>query len=290
MGVRGVNACCTVQNAQKHGCFRRKSDSQRQQRYRCKTCGKSFSPATHSPLRWQKKRYINRPLLEFLSSSSSLTKASKFFRVNPKTVAKKLVFLGMMCRQKLAKEMAHYHSLSEIQFDELQTIEHTKCKPLSVAMAVSKNERKILGCQVSVMPATGHLSEISRKKYGKRPDDRRKGMRALFDHLAMHLNQKINIESDECPYYAPIVKQCFPQASYVQHKGKKGSVSGQGELKKTQFDPLFSINHTFAMLRYGISRLIRRTWNITKKISALEDHLSIYIWYHNSIITPNLVY
>ena len=111
-------------------------------------------------------------------------------------------------------------------------------------------------------------------------------MRTLFSHLTKHLNPTIDIASDECPYYAPIVKQYFPQAKYTQHKGKKGCISGQGELKKTFFDPIFSINHTFAMLRANISRLIRRTWNTTKKIEALINHLNIYIWVHNNHRTP----
>ncbi len=289
MGVRGTKECCTVKNAHRHGFFKRKSDSQIVQRYRCKTCGQSFSAATHSVLRWQKKRHINQPLLEKLATNATLESSARFFRVNPKTVAKKLAFLGHICRKKLAEEVVKYGSITTIQFDELQTIHHTKCKPLSVAMAVSKKERKILGFEVSIMPATGYLSDISRKKYGKRPDNRRKGMRTLFERLASHLRPTIAISSDECTYYAPIVRQCFPQATYVQYKGKKGSVAGQGELKKTRFDPIFSINHTFAMLRAGISRLIRRTWNTTKKISALEDHLSIYAWYHNNRSTPDLV-
>ncbi len=61
--------------------------------------------------------------------------------------------------------------VSDIQFDELQTIEHTKYKPLSVVMAVCKESRQIVGFQVSKMPATGHLAKLSRKKYGSRPDE-----------------------------------------------------------------------------------------------------------------------
>ena len=186
MGVRGTNECCTVRNAHRHGCFKRKSDSQTVQRYRCNTCKKSFSAATHSVLRWQKKRHINQPLLEMLASNNTLASSARFFRVNTKTAARKLAFLGGQCRKKLTQEMKNYCSITTIQFDELQTIEHTKCKPLSVAMAVSKKERKILGFEVSIMPATGHLAKISRKKYGKRPDNRRKGMRALFRELATH--------------------------------------------------------------------------------------------------------
>ena len=82
------------------------------------------------------------------------------------------MFLAHTVREQMAKERANYAQINTIQFDELQTIEHTKCKPVSVAVAVSKKERKILGIEVSQMPATGHLAAISRKKYGKRADNR----------------------------------------------------------------------------------------------------------------------
>jgi hypothetical protein len=206
--------------------------------------------------------------------------------VNPKTVAKKLRFLGAMCQELNRNTGKKYAHIRDIEFDELQTIEHTKLKPLSVAVAVSKKGRKIVGFQVSRMPATGHLAALSRKKYGKRPDDRLNGMRQLFDHLSRQLRPSIRISSDECPFYNGVVKTAFPSATYTQYLGKKGCISGQGELKKTAFDPIFSVNHTFAMLRGNVSRLIRKTWNTTKKIQGLIDHLNIYVWMHNTQRTP----
>ena len=73
----------------------------------------------------------------------------------------------------------------------------------------------------------------------------------------------------------------------MQYKGEKSRSYGQGELKKTKNDPLFSINHTFAMLRANINRLIRRSWCSTKKIQGLTDHLAIYAWVHNSQLTAH---
>ena len=286
MKVRGGNTCCTPSNARAHGSYKRSSDGQVIKRYCCKVCKTTYSAATLSPLKWQKKRHINHPLMELLSNNINLNAAARILRVNPKTVAKKLRFLGSMCQEMNMNNCQNYSQINDIQFDELQTIEHTKCKPLSVAVAVSKKERKILGFEVSSMPATGHLAKISRKKYGKRPDDRLKGMRQLFDHLSQQLSSDISISSDECPFYKSVVKKYFPAANYNQYLGKKGCIAGQGELKKTAFDPIFSINHTFAMMRANISRLIRKTWNTTKKVEGLIDHLNIYVWMHNTQRTP----
>ena len=149
--------------------------------------------------------------MELLSNNVNLSAAARILRINSKTVAKKLHFLGLACRKMTQNDLKNYSQISDIQFDELQTIEHTnQLKPLSVAVAVSKKERKILGFQVSRMPATGHLAKLSRKKYGKRPDDRRRGMTQLFHGLSQQLRSNINVSSDECPFYKGIVKKCFP--------------------------------------------------------------------------------
>ena len=117
--------------------------------------------------------------------------------------------------------MINYRSVDHIQFDELQTIEHTKCKPLSVAMAVSKNERKILGFKVLSMPATGHLAKISRKKYGSRPDHRKAGLTDLLNDLSRFLSPTITVSSDECSFYNGVVMQVFPKAIVNQYTGKR---------------------------------------------------------------------
>ena len=285
MIVRGGNACCCKENAIKYGKFRRSSDSQTIQRYRCKTCQKSFSQASYHPAYYQKKRQINTPLMMLLGSTMSMRRAALFFGVHQITIARKLEYLGTELRKRIAEKQVDYQHVTAIQFDELQTIEHTKCKPLSVAMAVSEGGRKILGFRVSRMPATGHLARISRRKYGPRKDERYEGLCDLFQELEGFLSPDISIKSDMAPYYESVVRTYFPKAKHQQFKGEKSAVYGQGELKRVKRDPLFSINHSFAMLRANINRLIRKTWCTTKKISRLIDHLSIYTWVHNIKIT-----
>ena len=286
MKSRGEKRCCVPKYARPHGSYKRSSDGQTIQRYYCRVCRSTYSAATLSPLKWQKKRQINHPLMELLSANVTLSAAARILRVNPKTVAKKLIFLGSLCNKRNQHAAIHYRAVDHIQFDELQTIEHTKLKPLSVAMAVSKKERKILGFRVSSMPATGHLAKMSRKKYGHRPDHRKAGMLDLFKELSGFLSPTVSMSSDECSFYSGVVNRHFPLATYSQYCEKKSAVSGQGELKKIGFDPIFSINHTFAMLRANISRLIRKTWNTTKKVSCLICHLHIYMWMHNTQKTP----
>ena len=129
MKVRGGNACCTPSNAREHGVYKRSSDGQVIKRYFCKVCGRTYSAATNSPLKWQKKRHVNHPLMELLTNNVSLSAAARILRVNPKTAAKKLQFLGSICQEMAQNDRKNYSQISDIQFDELQTIEHTKLKP-----------------------------------------------------------------------------------------------------------------------------------------------------------------
>ena len=154
-----------------------------------------------------------------LSSLVSMRRIARVLNINPKTVARKLTFLGQTLQQKMATQ--DFSHVSHIQFDELQTIEHTKLKPLSVAMAVSTKDRRIIGFRVASMPATGHLATLSRKKYGSRPDHRRREFAALCQDIQPRLPGLHTIESDECSFYKPIYPMCFQGRSTNNLKGKK---------------------------------------------------------------------
>ena len=86
--------CCTIENAIKFGRYRRSSDCRLIQRFRCKSCDKTFSHATFDPAYYQKKRQLNYPCMMLLASNVSLRRASKILNINVKTVARKLLYCG----------------------------------------------------------------------------------------------------------------------------------------------------------------------------------------------------
>ncbi len=274
--------------AVRDGSYFRPSDGRLVQRFRCLTCGKRFSAATFDPRFGQKKRRVNASVKMLLSSGNSMRRIAFLLSIHRTTVARKLKFLGAIARKKQIHFLRNISHISSVQFDELVTIERTKCLPVAVALMVESEKRKILGFEVSPMPANGPLAAISREKYGFRKDFRRKGLNRLFDRVSPYLDKDVKFISDAHPYYPPIVKKFFPNAEHVRTKGRRGCVVGQGELKRVGFDPLFSLNHTCAMLRANINRLVRRTWCTTKSLSALADHIAIYVDFHNQYLTKKI--
>jgi hypothetical protein len=92
------------------------------------------------------------------------------------------------------------------------------------------------------------------------------------------------VKSDEHQRYPCFVKRYLPFAQHETFKSERSCVAGQGELKKVHFDPLFVVNHTCAMLRANVNRLIRKTWCTTKRVERLKDHLDIFVYYYNEIL------
>lgn len=263
----------------KMGFFVRKSDRACVQRYKCLKCGKGFSDATNDPCLNQNKRQMNGPLYLLLSSGMSMRRSARNLKIHRRTIKRKLLFLANQAKLELEALRA---PVKELQFDDLETFEHTKCKPLSVTMAVEKHTRKILGFRVARMSAKGKLAAIARKKYGYRKDERGRKRRELFAELRSFIEPGALIESDSNPHYLNDVKRFFPDCHYETVLGGRGAITGQGELKKKRFDPLFSLNHTYAKLRADINRLFRKTWCTTKKPEMLAAHLMLYSHYHNA--------
>ena len=273
----------------RYGRFRRANDSRLISRFRCMSCRRTFSNATRSPCFGQKKRTINSTVESLLASNMSQRRIALVLGINLKTVARKLLFLAAQAKRERLNYIEQLKSreqpLHSFQFDEMETFERSKCLPLSIPLVVLAGSRKILGFRVCEMPANGPLAAISKRKYGKRKDERAQAARALLAEIQAVFAEKVKITTDQNPKYPGWLKLHFPKAQHETFKGRRGCVVGQGELKKIGFDPLFSLNHTCAMLRYGINRLARRTWSTTKKRECLEAHLELYIHFHNRRLT-----
>ena len=273
---------CGAKSSVKHGQFHRHDDSQSIQRYRCKVCGKCHSSATHAPTYRQKRRRLN-PLIEAdIASSTSERRIAKKLGCDRKTVARKVAFLAEQARQKINRWLNEQPPFEFVQWDELITFEHSRLKPLSVAVMSCGHTRAILAYGIAQIPASGQIAARSIEKYGKRTNRSASMRKGVLMKIRPHLLASVTLRSDEHPRYRSEIKKVLPNVSHVQFPSKRGSLTGQGELKRTGYDPLFGINHTLAMMRDNIKRLTRRTWCTTKKTHALDDVIAIYVNYHNT--------
>ena len=262
--------------------FYQKKTSRRVQRYHCKTCGKSYSDQTGTPSYRLKKAHLRNRLLHLLCSGMSQRRAARYLGIHQDTVALLMARMAKTARL-MNQRMAEKRSPAIMVFDEMETFEHTKCKPVSITVAVEEGTRFIHALDAAQMPAKGLLARISRKKYGKRADHRPGSLRKTLSQMGQIQTLRL-VKSDESPRYPKYVKECLPGIEHRAYKGRRGCVVGQGELKRGGFDPLFSLNHTCASVRYNLKRLARKTWCTTKKIERLQMSLDLLRWYFNRVL------
>jgi hypothetical protein len=213
-----------------------------------------------------------------------MRRAAFSLKVSLATVQRRLRYLAKVSDHYHAKMLRKMDPIKKIVFDDMESYIHTKLKPASIPMAVENQTRIILSFDVVSMPAKGPLAKMSVAKYGKRKDDRKKGWETVLSAVKRCSVVAPEILSDSHKMYPSQIRGFIPDATHKTVLSRKACVAGQGELKKGGHDPMFSFNHTAAMLRANISRLIRQTWCTTKKIEHLRYHIAIYRLWHNETI------
>lgn len=257
----------------KKGYYKTKHNYQPVPRYQCKTCKKYFSSQTFKDTYKQKKPELNKEVFKYYSSAMTQRRLAKTLDCNLKTVVRKFLFLADKAR-KIHNKRVSLIKTNIIMIDEMETSEHTKMKPLSIAIIVDGSGKEIIDLCVAEMNCKGHLAKRSQEKYGYREDWREDAMDEVLNTAKKCANENVKVFTDGKTSYPSAILRAFPKATI------EVSVS-RGKRHDTEFDPLFGINHMAAVLRHDLSRLSRRTWVTTKKAERLQAHLDMYIAYRN---------
>ena len=256
-----------------------KKKKRKVQRYKCLSCGHSSSDQTGSNSYRLQKTHVRNRLFQLLCSGTSQRRAANLLGIDKDTVARLIQKMALTAAEK-NRLFSEKCSPKTVVFDEMETFEHSKCKPVSITVAVEEDTRFILSLEAAQMPAKGLLAAVSRKRYGPRRDMRPQSLRRCLGDIAKNKNLKV-LKSDQSPRYPKYVKEVMPKIVHKTYKGRRGCVVGQGELKRGGFDPLFSLNHTCASIRYNLKRLARKTWCTTKCTKRLQMMLELFRFFFN---------
>ena len=282
---------CKVPNAKirKKGYFAKQAtSSQRVQRYQCMECRRSFSEQTGRLSYREKKPHENQRLYRLICSGVSQARAAAILGIHRITVARKIDKLAHFARRDHYEWQVKQRKVQEVQFDEMESSIHTKCKPVTIALAVNRDTREIISTAVETIPAKGKLARIARKKYGKRPNYAPFAMRRMMESIKRTYPYAKVFSSDQKWTYPSLVRGYFGEVEHRSTKGRRGCVVGQGELKRGGFDPLFTLNHTAAMVRDNLKTMSRRTWCTAKRLDRLQDLLDLYVRFHNSFVVQKI--
>lgn len=219
-------------------------------------------------------------VLQLYASGISQRRMALVLGVNLKTIVRKFLFMGKLARREHERRIESGElKTSHAQFDEMETFEHTRMKPVSVALAVRAKTGEILAAQCAPTAYKGPLAAQAREKYGPREDQSGVAIKKVLTTVGLCSALVFALTTDADPRYLNQVRRELPTATH--HSIKRRFVK-RG--RRNAEDHLFTLNYTAAKIRNDLSRMGRKTWITTKKLERLQVHLDLYVAFNNKYL------
>ena len=274
---------------QRKGRYRRECDQRVVQRFQCRACNHYFSTQS-----FRLDFRLHKPALHVLLFDTFVSKvtqrqAARNLACTRKTVVHRLRLLAQHSRdfhgQVLERARAGGGLRGDFQLDELETFETSRrlC-PVTMPVMIELHSYFVLHVEVAPLPPRGkpRRKELERRLERERAEGRRRSgsrdaVERCFRVLASVRTSQPDlwISTDHKSTYGPLLRMVMPP---VYHHARHSSTA-----RRDRANPLFPINHTLAMLRDGLSRLVRRSWGASKRREWLERHAWVWIAYRNYI-------
>jgi hypothetical protein len=231
----------------------------------------------------QKKPELNEQVFKWYASNATQRRMAKNMGCNRKTVIRKFLFVAWLARQEHERRVkAGELKTSFVQFDEMETFEHTRLKPLSIAIAVRAKTGEIIEAQVAEMNCHGKAAPLSQQLYGWRQDNRATAREDVLRMVKAVARPNITIVSDAKRAYPREVEKWVPGAEFVAVTSRvKARKLLTDATRRNQDDSMWALNQACARIRHDMSRMARKVWVTTKKAERLQAHLDLYIAYNN---------
>ncbi len=271
----------TVFRYQRHGTYWRACDGREVQRFRCQACLHTFSVQTFRFNYRQRKPHINHLLLDAFVSKNTQRQASRTYRLNRKTIAHRLELMGRHCELYHRRALSAAPSLAPLDafaLDELETFEKDRVNmPLTMPVLVSRQTLLIIDFEVGTLPPRG------RKPAGVARNARRSQSSQAVLAVLRRAAQLGAPDRSMSASFATDKKTSYPGLIQRAFGGRSSHIQVDAQLPRNSQNPLFAVNLTFAMLRDGISRLVRRNWAHSKLASKLVRHAWIWVAWRNYV-------
>jgi transposase-like protein len=266
----------------KKGYFKTKWNAQPVPRYRCKACGGYFSSHSLRKTFGQHRPDLNAAVFKLYASGMSQRRMAIVLGVNRKTVVRKFLFVAELARREHQRRVRSGEiKTSFVQFDEMETFEHSRLKPLSIALAVRAKTGEILDTRVATMNCKGHLAAISQRKYGFREDTRDQAREEVLFTVKACSRSSLIVVSDKQAEYPGFIKKVLPHAKHEAVRRTERAPWLRSADRSNSSDALFTLNYTAAKIRHDLSRMARKVWVTTKRRERLQAHLDLYIAWNN---------
>ena len=259
---------CGSQNVTKFGSY--VTRGQRVQRFKCKACLKTFTKRTFSKNYRMRKQRLAPMITQLYCEGMSQRAIARVLKVNVKTVEKYFIRESHEACKKNLKDLDEgLIQTSYVQCDEVQTFEHSHKRPLGIQLAIRPKDSTIVSIKVCRIPMNAvRASRAEKDAYAKISNRTQKKTELALD-LEKALTGQKRVQSDGKYFSREIINKVVSGVDYQSSPHRQ--------------NPLWRLDKAVLMMRQNVSRLRRSTLATTKRIERLQNHLDLYLQYHNEL-------
>ena len=260
-------------------------------RFRCTSCGKTFSVQTFRVDYWLKRVYDYRDLTERLCSCSSIRAIGRAYHVAGKSIQNRI---GRGARQVLDLE-SRLSSTREpdedLAADGFESFCVSQYYPNNIHLLVGKRSQFVYESDHVTLRRKGRMTDAQKKLRERldllfRPDPR--GIEKSFGRIGVSLLSVLSDEgrpsltlwTDEKREY-PRALAASPCAAALISDGRLVHKTVPSRAARSQANPLFSVNYLDRELRKDLHEHVRETSCFGRNVNAQMERLTLYLFYHN---------
>ncbi len=260
-------------------------------RFRCSTCGKTFSVQTFRVDCWLKRVYDYDDLTERLSSCSSIRALGRAYKVAGKSIQNRI---GRAARQVLAFDSLLSSSripVEDLAADGFESFCVSQFHPNNIHLLVGRISQFAYECDHVTLRRKGAMTACQKKKRAKlelqfHPDP--KGTEKSFSRIAL---ASLSVLSDEARPFLELwtdEKLDYPRgiagsacASAMQKQGRLVHMTISSRASRTLKNPLFSVNYLDREIRKDLHEHVRETVCFGRNVNAQMERMTLYLFFHN---------
>ena len=254
-------------------------------RFKCRECRRGFSRQTFRHDYHDHRPDLNVRLLELMTSGVGLRQSGRQLKMGVSSVQRKARKIARTCQLLHGNLMRELPDGRTFVMDEEESYEQASIRTLTMPLVIEQTSRLVVAWTVGKTRRRAKAGTKRRRhqdreeqKHGPRKDQSRKCVKQVLEQLDRHLvGKRLVLRTDQKASYGVLARQLF--GDRVRHE------TTPGRAPRTTFNPLFSINSTFAMSRDTCSRMRRKSWLVSKQGRYLELHMSAFVVYRNYVRT-----
>lgn len=278
----------------RHGVFLRQCDGRVVPRFRCLSCGRTFSLQTFSCSYYLKRPELSVPVAAGLNAGSALRQLARSLGCAHSTIARRAARLGRHALLLSGLALEHVELREPAVFDHFETFEFSQDFPVGIGTAVGQQSWFWYDLQAAPHRRSGRITPAQRKRLSSRKDSRPRGtFRRSLGHTLDLLaalapaRRTIGLVTDEHPAYHRAV-EAHSQRKRFEHsryrnppRGPKGSPRNREAVRRDR--AMFAVDLLHAILRHTCAHYRRETIAFGRRINALMERAFLTMVWRNFV-------